>query len=68
MMPRLLSLIGRALGTVRWYLNGVLEGDAYQKYVQHMALAHPGRRVMGEREFWRDRTDYEERHPQGRCC
>lgn len=56
---------------LRWYLRGMLREDAYERYLEHEA-AHgrapgdPG--VMSAREFWRDRTDRQDREPQGRCC
>ncbi|WP_136518553.1 CstA-like transporter-associated (seleno)protein [Cellulomonas telluris] len=58
----------RGLG---WFLRALLREDAYERYLEHEA-AH-GRRpgdpgVLSERAFWRDRTDRQDREPQGRCC
>ncbi len=53
------------------FLRALLGEDAYDRYLEHEA-AHgrapgdPG--VMTAREFWRDRTDRQDRSPQGRCC
>ncbi|HEX5812469.1 MAG TPA: YbdD/YjiX family protein, partial [Pseudonocardia sp.] len=33
----------------------------------HHRSGHAGP-PMTEREFWRARTDHQERNPQGRCC
>jgi uncharacterized short protein YbdD (DUF466 family) len=50
------------------YLGGVMGADAYSKYLEHhRASGHPGP-PLGEREFWRDRTDRQDSNPQGRCC
>ncbi|MFC5125906.1 YbdD/YjiX family protein [Pseudoclavibacter helvolus] len=42
--------------------------NAYEVYVAHQRRAHPGVEPMGERAFWRERTDEQDRNPQGRCC
>ena len=61
------TAVRRGLGTLRWYVRGVLGEDAYDKYRAHVAQQHGGT-PMTEREFWRDRTDRMEANPQGRCC
>ncbi len=52
--------------------RGVLGEDAYDKYRAHVeaqrARGDVGHPLMTEREFWRDRTDRQDAHPQGRCC
>ncbi|UZX01923.1 YbdD/YjiX family protein [Arthrobacter sp. CDRTa11] len=50
------------------YLSAVLGADAYAKYVEHHRTAGHEALPMGEREFWRDRTDRQDSNPQGRCC
>jgi uncharacterized short protein YbdD (DUF466 family) len=73
-MKRMLALAGTAGRNLSWFLNGMLGGDAYEKYTAHHRAVHAGQpagdveALMTEREFWRDRTDREERNPQGRCC
>ncbi|HEX8518815.1 MAG TPA: YbdD/YjiX family protein [Pseudonocardia sp.] len=66
-----------ALRDVRWWVRGVLGADAYDRYLDHHrrcaeeggAAGHgPTGPPMTEREFWRARTDHQERNPQGRCC
>ncbi|OMH23671.1 hypothetical protein BKD30_11430 [Tersicoccus phoenicis] len=69
---------GRAVGsarrprgwwaTLRWYVRGVLGEDVYDAYVAHRAATHPEGPVLSEREYWRARTDWQEKNPQGRCC
>ncbi|HRO29708.1 MULTISPECIES: YbdD/YjiX family protein [Micrococcaceae] len=51
-----------------WFLRGVLGADAYQHYLAHQARVHPGVEPMSERAFWKDRMDWQDRNPQGRCC
>jgi uncharacterized short protein YbdD (DUF466 family) len=51
-----------------WYVKGVMGENAYQQYVDHHNRTHASAPLMTEREFWRDRTDRQERNPQGRCC
>lgn len=52
-----------------WSLfRGVVGADAYDVYLEHQRRTHPGEPVMGRKEFWRDRTDRQERNPTTRCC
>lgn len=67
-LVRGLSATGNiARGIVR-YLEGVLGADKYRVYLEHQSRTHPGVAPMGEREFWRDYSDWQEKNPQGRCC
>lgn len=50
------------------YFSGVLGADAYVKYLEHHAASGHDEAPMTEREFWRDRNDRQDTHPQGRCC
>lgn len=68
MASALFPAVRRGLGKVRWYLEGMMGADAYRRYVDHHAATHPGCAPMSERQFWRDKYDWEERNPQGRCC
>ena len=57
--------------SLAWFVDGVLGGDKYAKYVAHHERLHETDekcRLMTEREFWRDHTDRQESNPQGRCC
>jgi|GEM_PF-565422 len=58
----------RGFRSLRRGLRGVLGADAYEKYLEFHAVHHPGHQPLSEVEFWRDRTDRQERNPQGRCC
>ena len=62
------AVLGRAWRAVRWYVTSVMGDNAYQIYLDHHRRTHPGEPVLSEREFWRERTDEQERSPQGRCC
>ena len=67
-LVRGLCAVGNAARGLGRYLEGVLGADKYRVYLQHQARTHPGVEPMGEREFWRDYTDWQEKNPQGRCC
>ena len=60
--------VGRAARAVRWYVTSMMGDNAYEVYVAHQRRAHPGTEPMGERAFWRDRDDAQDRNPQSRCC
>ncbi|MEJ8281788.1 YbdD/YjiX family protein [Pseudonocardia spirodelae] len=52
-----------------WDLVRELAGERdYERYLAHRARYHPGEPVLGEREFWRERTDRQERVASARCC
>lgn len=68
---RLVVAVRESARGVSWLVKGMLGEDAYEKYLAHVEVERAradGGRVMTEREFWRDVTDRQERHPQGRCC
>ncbi|MFI8411630.1 YbdD/YjiX family protein [Paeniglutamicibacter gangotriensis] len=65
---RALRSVGSGARALTRYLEGVLGADKYRIYLEHQARTHPGEAPMGEREFWRDYTDWQEKNPQGRCC
>ncbi|MBF6355358.1 YbdD/YjiX family protein [Nocardia higoensis] len=61
----------RARAAVRaalWWLDSVVGGQDYQRYVAHLRRRHPDRPVPTEREYWRERHAYADNHPAGRCC
>ena len=53
---------------VRWWLRGVVGADAYERYLARRSRGAHDHPPMTEREFWRARTDHQERNPEGRCC
>lgn len=63
-----IATVLRPVLAVGRYLNGVLGGDVYQRYLEHRERTHPGEPVLSEREYWRARHAHEEAHPEGRCC
>ncbi|MGW0181697.1 YbdD/YjiX family protein [Nocardia sp. NPDC003345] len=58
----------RGARAVVWYVDSVLGGQDYRRYVAHMRRVHPGEPVAGEREYWRERYADAERNPGARCC
>lgn len=53
---------------VRWFVNGLTGQNAYQAYLAHHARTGCASPPMSEREYWRHRSDWQDRNPQGRCC
>jgi len=60
--------LARGAESLRRGIRGVLGADAYEKYLEFHAAHHPDHEPLSEAEFWRDRTDRQDRNPQGRCC
>ncbi|MCM6775946.1 YbdD/YjiX family protein [Nocardia sp. CDC159] len=53
---------------VVWYVNSILGGQDYARYVEHLRRNHPGCPVPSEREYWRERHAAADRSPVNRCC
>jgi uncharacterized short protein YbdD (DUF466 family) len=49
-------------------LRGIAGERAYENYLAHQAVHHPGEPVLNEREFWRLHVDRGDRAPSARCC
>lgn len=52
----------------RWFIRGMLGENAYQAYLAHHERSGCPTPALSERDYWRWRTDWQERNPQGRCC
>lgn len=63
-----LHTLAQGWAGVVWYLRGLLGEDAYQRYLAEHARSHPDHEPLSERAFWKDRMDWQDRNPQGRCC
>ena len=63
-----LGRLRRGAGHLRWFWNGVVGADAYERYVEHRHRTHPGEPVLSERAFWREHTDERDANPRMRCC
>ncbi len=70
--PGVLDAVRRGARELASIWRGVVGEDAYERYRAHVedrrAGGEPDHPLMSEREFWRDRTDRQDAHPQGRCC
>ena len=60
--------VRRALGAIGWYVREVVGENDYDKYVAHLARAHPGQTPPTRRTFERHKTDRMEANPKSRCC
>ncbi|MBF6448701.1 YbdD/YjiX family protein [Nocardia elegans] len=50
------------------YMNAVLGGQDYPRYVEHLRRRHPDRPIPTESEYWRERHAAADRNPGTRCC
>jgi len=53
---------------VWWYLRELTGEADYDKYVEHLRVAHPDVPVPSRRDFERDKTERLARNPSARCC
>ena len=71
-MAAAIAVLRRGARDLASIWRGVVGEDAYDQYRAHVerrrAAGDPDHPLMTEREFWRDRTDRQDAHPQGRCC
>ena len=58
----------RRLRLARSMFRGVVGADAYEVYVEHQERTHPGEPIMCRKDFWRDKTDRQDKNPTARCC
>ncbi|WP_216897317.1 YbdD/YjiX family protein [Nocardia alni] len=58
----------RPVVAVAGYINAILGGRDYARYVDHLRRNHPESAVPTEREYWRDRYAAADRTPANRCC
>lgn len=64
----MLEQVQRLAGRVRWYVRGVTGSDAYDNYLRCHAARGDTTAPMTESQFWRDRYERQQHHPEGRCC
>ncbi len=62
------EVLHKASRTVSWYVRGVLGESDYDAYVAHLRKHHPDQPLPTVKQYWRERWDYEEKHPSARCC
>lgn len=65
---RLHALLRRAGRGIRWYVTTLMGDRAYDVYVAHLRAQHPEAVPLTERQFWRQRSDAQDRNPGARCC
>jgi len=66
-MQSTMRKLARPLAELWGALRALSGDDAYERYLRHAAVHHPGEPLMTQREFWRDA----ERRKWGgvsRCC
>lgn len=56
------------VGALKWYVGSMMGDNHYERYLRHHAAAHPDAMPMTKREYWRERTDAQDRNPGARCC
>lgn len=60
-----LARLGRG---IRWYVTTLMGDRAYDVYVAHHRVHHPGEEPLTERQFWRQRAADQDADPGARCC
>lgn len=60
--------VRRAWDGFRWYWASVMGDNHYERYLAHHERTHPGQTPLTKKEYWRERTDAQDRNPRSRCC
>ncbi|HUQ47647.1 MAG TPA: YbdD/YjiX family protein [Gemmatimonadaceae bacterium] len=61
------ALVVRLTGIAR-VLRAVLGAPDYERYVEHVSLAHPDIKPMSCEQFMKDRMNDRYSRPGSRCC
>lgn len=57
-----------ALRSAKWYVSSIMGDNHYERYLDLHRRTHPGEEPMSKAEYWRCRTDAQDKNPQTRCC
>lgn len=61
--------VRRGAAGLLWYLKEIMGENAYAHYLDSYERRNGTRAgAMGEKEFWRDLVDEQDRNPKARCC
>lgn len=60
--------VTRAARAVHWYTTSLLGDRDYDRYVAHLARAHPDVVAPSEAQYWRTRHADADANPGARCC
>jgi uncharacterized short protein YbdD (DUF466 family) len=61
------ALVVRLTGIAR-AMRAVLGAPDYERYVEHVRVAHPGCTVMSRDEFMKERMENRYNRPGSKCC
>lgn len=67
-MSAVLEWVTSRSRSLAWFVTSLMGERAYDIYVAHLALEHPGQAPLGEREFWIQRYREQDANPGARCC
>lgn len=60
--------VRRAAKGVVWYMREISGEARYDHYLEHFAAEHPGETPLSEKEYLRQREEYDKQHPNTSCC
>lgn len=60
--------VTRVARAVHWYTTSLLGDRDYDRYVAHLARAHPDVAPPSAAQYWRTRHAEADAHPGARCC
>ena len=60
--------LGDRLRALSWLVQRVIGVPDYERYVEHVRVAHPGRAPVSREEFMRSRLEEKYARPGSRCC
>jgi uncharacterized short protein YbdD (DUF466 family) len=60
--------VGRGWNAVTWYLKALMGENGYEQYLRYHLSSGCQSPPLSEKQFWKDKMDWQDKNPQGRCC
>ncbi len=63
-----MNVLVKGWKNLTWYVGEIMGDSAYERYLARHNVVHPEETPMTEREFWRDRVNFDETNHSTGCC
>jgi uncharacterized short protein YbdD (DUF466 family) len=67
-MSGVLDRVTKGVRALRWFITSLMGDRAYEVYVAHLEIEHPGQPPMTERAYWVKRSRDQDENAGARCC
>ncbi|MDN5558823.1 MAG: YbdD/YjiX family protein [Ruaniaceae bacterium] len=63
-----MNVLVKGWKNLTWYVGEIMGDSAYERYLARHNAVHSDVTPMTEREFWRDRVNFDETNHSTGCC